>query len=188
MVRFSFISIGLCLLICIGCSGDPCEDGNCGDHGTCVAIGDATICECDPEWEKDANGNCDFYKLDNFPGMYTVAETCTLDLTSQEVNRSYSLQVSIISQLNRELAFSGINKRSCSATSQPLEVEGVVSNTTFAFKTIEYCSTTDSRFVLTQGSGALNEDGTYSINYRFQYYEFGTILAAETCQATLTPQ
>lgn len=173
-------------LFLVSCEEDPCINRNCGDHGVCVAISDVAVCECDEGWEKDNNERCNNFKLDNFTGSFSVSETCTDDLTNQQVSRDYLINMSIISQLNNEVVLTGLNEQSCMG--QPLAIEAVVSNTAFAFKTGDYCLTSQSRIVIPSGNGTWQEDGTYDLSYSLQYYELGTILTSEVCTATLSPQ
>lgn len=184
----AIITVLTCVTLGIvtGCTSEPCGNQNCGSHGACVSVGEVSICECEPEWEQNANGKCEFFKLDNFPGQYLSKETCTNTLTNETTENNYTLTVSILSQLNREILLKKLNNQSCGAGG--LEVEAVVSNTSFAFKVGDYCEQSSSKFLLTSGEGALEDDGTYSLSYQLQYYEFGTILRSETCQTTLTPQ
>jgi hypothetical protein len=165
---------------------NSCENRNCGDHGACVEVGDVGICECEDGWEFDNNERCNAYKLDNFPGRYTVDETCIDELTTQSETLNYEINMSILSQINSEIILVGLNKQSC--LGQPLPIEAVVSNTSFSFKTGDYCASNDARFVIPNGSGSLEADGSYSLSYKLQYYEFGTILESKVCTATLSPQ
>lgn len=39
------------LLMLTGCPKDPCEDQDCGLHGTCIEVDEKAFCQCDEGWE-----------------------------------------------------------------------------------------------------------------------------------------
>ncbi|MFK7972793.1 MAG: hypothetical protein AB8F95_20655 [Bacteroidia bacterium] len=185
MKKLAFV-LYIPLLFMLSCEDDPCSNKSCGAHGSCIAIGDATICECEAGWEQDANGRCNFFKLDNFPGNYTATEICVDNLTNDQRDQTYNLDITITSQLNSMIQLSGLNNRNCG--SQAIAIDAAVSNTNFAFVTGNLCNQSNVRIEVPSGSGSWNEDDKITLDYEIQYYEFGTLLASETCQTSLAPQ
>ena len=72
----NFFGLSVILLIGFGffsCDGDPgpCEDLDCGIHGTCIENGNNATCECETGWE---GTNCDVETDGNGGGPKLVAE------------------------------------------------------------------------------------------------------------------
>ena len=121
---------------------DKCKDIICGEFGTC----NEGICDCLPNYEKDADGLCSVLERAKFTGNYNVTTSC---------GRDYSASISNGTELN-EIKFNSLV-----ADGNGTVLVGIVSGNTVTIARTRDLD--ESMFFFYEGEGKI-ENGVLTIN------------------------
>lgn len=188
-ITYLFLCFTTSLVVVMsGCGkDDPCENRDCGPQGSCVAMGESSSCVCNDGYGLDSEGQCTIFKIDNYAGQFTLTESVTSNLLAGDTTRTYDVDMVRDQNTANSILVQGLGDGACVLNSdRRLWVSALVNQKIAQLTTGQICPSTDTYYEVLSGSITAQEDGTFRLVYRLDFYNFGTLISSENGDGVLT--